>query len=113
MTNTDALMSIVGSGITQQDAANLLTLQGIDPDATYSVANKCTIYGIGLSRRDKNFYKGVKSESENDYQVTYDTNSFAKSQAALASDSGCPDLMDKYPDPYATDDKIEDATCYW
>lgn len=116
MTNLEALKSMLpGTSASDTQLSNALLLKGIDPaaDWVYSTTNSinCAFYGIVISQlyADKNI--GIKAESEGGYSKTYDVDgkAFANQISALADESGCQQLIDRY----STKNKLRDRTYMW
>ncbi|MDQ6482225.1 DUF6706 family protein [Dyadobacter sp. LHD-138] len=109
MTNLTVIKHLIGSNAKLSDERLEVAaeLAGIDPSSDYDPANKCAIYGLAISEIQKD--KGIKSESEDNYSVTYTDSSIPDSLLALAQESGCPDLIEKFD----TQPKVRDRSNCW
>lgn len=96
MTNLTVIKHLIGSNANLSDErlAIAAELAGIDPSAEYDSANKCAVYGLAISEIQTD--KGIKSESEGDYSITYADSSILGSLIALAQQSGCQNLIDMF-----------------
>lgn len=86
------------TGANAHTAAAELEFAGLSPSSEWSVNDneqKCAFYRIILMYISRDNV-GVKQVSEGGYSITYDSDSKAKYQKALAIESGCPSLIEQY-----------------
>lgn len=109
MTNLTVIKHLIGSNANLSDErlAIAAELAGIDPSSDYDPANNCAVYGMAISEIQTD--KGIKSESEGGYSITYTDSSILGSLIALAQQSGCQNLIDKFD----TQPKVRDRSNIW
>lgn len=93
MTNLEALKQLIGGTVRLSDEklSAALILQGLDPEATYDVADKCKIYGMAISEIKKS--KGVSKITESGYSIEFSDPTNAATIYELAKESGCEQLI--------------------
>lgn len=108
MTLSQAFVHKTGTDV--HTAAAELEFTGLDPSSEWSVNDnelKCEFYRILLMYISRDNV-GVKQVSEGGYSITYDSDSKAKYQKALAIESGCPSLIEQY-----SNDVVKNMSDLW
>lgn len=114
MTNLEAFRVLLDNpSVSDARITAVLEVAGIDPNGTWVKSKdnpiNCSFYDALISEilKSANANTGIKSISEGGMSVTYDSASpYLKSRIeALANDSGCSSLIDKY-----TTNKIKDVS---
>ncbi len=100
MTNAEVLKYLIGSGgdVSSDRINKTLSLSGFDPDDDYDLNDKCKLTGLAIDEIQNTINSGVKSVSQGDYSITYDTEAAKEKMKWLASSSDCPGLIDKVSD---------------
>lgn len=110
MTNLAVIKHLIGSNADLSDDRLIIaaTLAGIDPEAEYNPANRCAIYGLAIGEIETD--KAVTGWTEGGMTVKYSDSSVGNSIQALALQSKCSDLIEKYTPQQP---KIRDRSNLW
>ena len=109
MTNREAFIYLSNSSEPVAKVDIALQLEGINPEGIYSpTENRCKFYKSLLDFMSRSNF-AVKSISEGEYSISFDTDSKAKFLYNMALDSGCEELIDKY----SLNPKIRDKSFLW
>ena len=94
MTVLQAIRHLIGKNADVSDERLRITaeLLGLDPDAEYTPDMKCLVYKAAISEIQTE--KGIKSEEEGGYKITYSDSNIPGVLNGLAVDSGCKELID-------------------
>ena len=111
MTNLQAIQFIIGTNadVSLERLQAAAQFNGLDHAGTYNAEDqtlKCRIYKLALSELQK--VKGVASETEGGYSITYKDNDKAVF-ALIAAESGCSELIAEF----TFRPKVKDASHFW